>query len=103
MFGENLTLEGVDVSGALIGERWRAGSVELEVRQPRVPCSKLGLRFGNQRMVRAFAQAGRPGAYLRIITPGELAAGDQVEVLSRPDHDVTLSLVSNALLIDRSL
>ena len=62
-FGENLTLEGVDVSGALIGERWRIGDeVELEVAQPRLPCAKLGLRFGDPGMVRRFAQAGRPGA-----------------------------------------
>src|SRR6478736_10316835 len=67
MFGENLTTEGVDVSGALIGERWRIGTVELEVCQPRLPCSKLGLRFGAQRMVQAFAKAARPGAYLRIV------------------------------------
>ena len=72
MFGENLTLEGVDVSGAVIGERWRIGTVELEVCQPRLPCSKLGIRFGDPKMVKRFAQASRPGAYLRIVTEGEL-------------------------------
>jgi len=103
MFGENLTLSGIDVSGAVIGERWRAGGVVLEVCQPRLPCSKLGLRFGNLKMVRAFAQASRPGAYLRIVEEGELAAGDELTVLSRPEHGVTLALVSDALLKDRSL
>ena len=92
VFGENLTTEGIDVSGAIIGERWQVGSTVLEVCQPRLPCSKLGLRFGDLRMVKAFAQASRPGAYLRIITEGELQAGDAIEVIQRPEHGVTLAM-----------
>jgi MOSC domain-containing protein YiiM len=103
MFGENLTTEGVDVSGAVVGERWRVGSVELEVCQPRLPCSKLGLRFGDLRMVKRFGQASRPGAYLRIVTEGELRAGDELTVVSRPEHDVTVALVADAILVDDSL
>jgi MOSC domain-containing protein YiiM len=103
MFGENLTLEGIDVSGALIGERWRAGTVELEVCQPRLPCSKLGLRFGDLKMVKRFGEASRPGAYLRIVTEGELQAGDELTVVSRPDHGVTVALVADAILVDDSL
>jgi MOSC domain-containing protein YiiM len=103
MFGENLTTEGVDVTNAVIGERWRIGTVELEVCQPRQPCSKLGLRFGNPKMVKLFAQSSRPGAYLRIVTEGELGAGDEVEVLSRPDHGVTIAMASDAVFKDRSL
>ena len=60
-FGENLTTAGVDVSGAVIGERWRIGTTELEVCQPRQPCYKLGVAFGDPGMVRRFAHAGRPG------------------------------------------
>jgi MOSC domain-containing protein YiiM len=103
MFGENLTTAGVDVSGAVIGERWRVGSVELEVSQPRLPCAKLGLRFGDPMMVRHFGEANRPGAYLRIVTEGELGAGDAIEVLARPEHGVTVALVSRAILLDPSL
>jgi MOSC domain-containing protein YiiM len=103
MFGENLTTEGLDVSGAVIGERWRIGTVELEVAQPRLPCSKLGIRFEDLKMVRRFGEASRPGAYLRIVTEGELGAGDEIEVLSRPEHGVTVSLVSDAILLDESL
>ena len=103
MFGENLTVEGVDVSGAVIGERWRIGSVELEVCQPRLPCFKLGVRFGNPNMVQAFALARKPGAYLRILREGELGAGDAVEVEERPDHGITVALVSWAVLGDPSL
>jgi MOSC domain-containing protein YiiM len=102
-FGENLTLEGIDVSGAVVGERWRAGGVELEVCQPRLPCFKLAARFGDPQMVRRFGEAGRPGAYLRIVAPGELGAGDPVEVLSRPEHGVTVALVSRAIMLDETL
>jgi MOSC domain-containing protein YiiM len=103
MFGENLTLEGVDVSGAVVGERWRIGSVELEVSQPRLPCFKLGKRFEDPQMVRLFGESNRPGAYLRIVTEGELGAGDEVELLARPEHGVTVALVSAAILLDDSL
>jgi MOSC domain-containing protein YiiM len=103
VFGENLTTLGIDVSGALLGERWRVGTVVLEVCQPRLPCSKLGIRFNDLRMVKAFAKASRPGAYMRIIEEGDVGAGDEIELLSRPDHGVTLSLASDACLKDRSL
>ena len=102
-FGENLTVEGVDVTGARIGERWRVGTAELEVSQPRLPCAKLGLRFGDPGMVKRFAETGRPGAYLRIVTEGKIAAGDPVEVLERPAHDVSVALVSRAILLDDAL
>ncbi len=103
MFGENLTTRGVDCSGAVIGERWRVGTTELEVCQPRLPCFKLGMRFGDGRMLRRFARASRPGAYLRIVTEGGLATGDAVEVVDRPDHGVTIALVSDAILLDGTL
>lgn len=99
-FGENLTTIGVDVSGAVIGERWQIGSTELEVCQPRQPCYKLGIAFGDPQMVRRFAHAGRPGAYLRIIQEGELGAGDEVEILGRPDHGITIATVARAVISD---
>jgi MOSC domain-containing protein YiiM len=101
-FGENLTLSGADVSGALIGERWRVGSVLLEVSEPRFPCWKLGVRFGDPTMLKRFSAALRPGAYLRIVEEGELAAGDAVEIAERPDHDLTIARFAHAYLEDRS-
>jgi MOSC domain-containing protein YiiM len=103
MFGENLTTVGLDVSGAVIGERWQVGTVVLEVCQPRLPCSKLGLRFGDLKMVKRFGEASRPGAYLRIVTEGELQNGDEVTVLSRPEHGITVANVADAVLVDDSL
>jgi MOSC domain-containing protein YiiM len=102
-FGENLTLENVDVDGALIGEQWAIGSVLLAVTAPRIPCLKLATRIGEPAFVKRFAAARRPGAYLRILEEGELGAGDAVEVVSRPSHDVTVRLVNEAWLFDHSL
>jgi MOSC domain-containing protein YiiM len=100
-FGENLTIEGVDVSGARIGERWRIGGVELRVTAPRVPCFKLEARMGVPGFQRRFLHAGRPGAYFAIVREGTLQAGDAVEIVHRPGHDVTVALVVETLLLDR--
>jgi MOSC domain-containing protein YiiM len=102
-FGQNLTTEGVDVSGAVIGERWQVGTTLLEVAQPRQPCFKLGLRIGEPGFVKRFALASRPGSYLRIITEGDLGAGDSIEIVSRPDHGITSKTVFDAILRDATL
>jgi MOSC domain-containing protein YiiM len=102
-FGENLTTRGTDLADALIGERWAVGSTILEVAQPRVPCYKLGIRMGDHRFPAEFAAAGRPGTYLRIIAEGRLRAGDPIRVLSRPDHGVTIGLVTRAFYSDPGL
>ncbi len=104
-FGENLTTEHLDVSGAIVGERWRVGTTLLEVVQPRLPCYKLALRIDEPAFVKTFARASRPGAYLRIIEEGELGAGDaiEVELATRPDHGVTMRMVSDAMLLDPGL
>ena len=104
-FGENLTTERVDVSGALIGERWRVGTTLLEVVQPRLPCFKLGLRMGDPLFLGRFARASRPGAYLRIVEEGELGAGDAIAVErgGETEHGVSVRLVSDAILNDHDL
>lgn len=89
-FGENLTTAGVDLTGTLIGERWQIGSVLLEVSEPRVPCWRLGTRLGDTRFPSRFSAAGRPGAYLRIRGTGDLGAGDEIRVVSRPTHRLTV-------------
>ena len=92
-FGENLTLEGVDVTGAVIGERWAIGSAVVEVSQARIPCVKLGARMGDKDFPIRFREALRPGAYLRIVAEGDLGAGDEVALISRPDHGITIRQV----------
>lgn len=102
MLGENITVAGVEVTEAVIGERWRINDVVLEVCAPRTPCYKLGIRMGADGFPRLFAAAGRPGAYLRILVPGGIAAGDAVIVEHRPSHGVTVHTVAEAYHRDHS-
>jgi MOSC domain-containing protein YiiM len=101
LFGENLTVEGLDLVHALVGERWEVGTTLLEVAQPRLPCFKLGIRMNDARFPRRFQAEGRMGAYLRIIREGDVGAGDSITVVARPDHGVTLADMV-AALHDRS-
>lgn len=103
LFGENLTTSGLDLSRSEVGSRWRIGTAVLEVSEPRLPCSKLGYRMEDARFVKRFARANRPGAYLRIVTEGEIGAGDEIEVLETPGHGVDMALVARAVLGDRDL
>ncbi len=100
-FGENLTTAGIAVNDALIGERWGIGTAVLEVSEPRVPCWRLGVRMGDEMFVRRFTEALRPGTYLRIIAEGDLGAGDEVGVIYRPDHDLTVRDVFRIYTRDR--
>ncbi len=97
VFGDNLTVQGLDLGRAVIGERWQVGSTLLEVAQPRLPCFKLGIRVGDATFLRRFQAATRPGAYLRIITEGTVTAGDPVRVVTRPDHGVTIALMAESV------
>ncbi len=103
LFGENLTTQGLDPSHAEIGERWRVGSALLEVSEPRQPCSKLGAKMGDQRFVKRFARALRLGAYLRVIEEGELGAGDEVDVVERSGHGITVETLGRVAFGDREL
>ena len=92
LFGENLTTSGIEVTGALIGERWRIGArVIVEVREPRMPCGNFTHRMKEPRWVRRFTEHGCPGAYLSVVRPGSIAAGDPVRVVHRPVHGVTIA------------
>jgi MOSC domain-containing protein YiiM len=101
--GENLTTAGVDITEAVIGERWRVGTTVLEVASPRVPCFKLGIAMEDGRFPVRFARAGRPGAYLRILSEGDIGAGDTIEIVERPTHIVTVGLVARAYHDDHRL
>jgi MOSC domain-containing protein YiiM len=85
-FGENLTVSGIALNAAEVGERWRVGSALLEVSEPRFPCFKLGIRMGDPKFLKRFAAARRPGTYLRNIEEGKLGTADPIEVVDRPGH-----------------
>ncbi|MER7244986.1 MOSC domain-containing protein [Kribbella sp. NPDC000426] len=94
LFGENLRTEGLDVNGAVLGEVWRIGAeVEVMVRAPRIPCITFQHRMQEPHWVKRFHQAGRPGAYLKVLREGSIGAGDPIEIVSRPDHEVTVALM----------
>ncbi len=100
-FGENLTTEGIEVNDALIGERWEIGTTVLEVSEPRIPCWRLGVRMNDKMFPRRFTEAMRPGAYLRIVVEGDLGAGDEIRVVERPNHDLTIRDVFRIYTRDR--
>ena len=103
-FGENFTTSGIDLAAARIGERWRIGpEVELQVTGPRIPCSTFRSWVGEQGWVKMFTADARPGAYLKVIAPGLISAGDPIEVTYRPEHAVTVSLVFRAETTERDL
>jgi MOSC domain-containing protein YiiM len=103
VFGENLTTSGLDVTGAVVGERWRIGSVLLEVTAPRIPCRTFAGWMGEQRWIKTFTKRAVPGAYLRVVEEGHVQAGDSVTVLDRPGHGVSIGEAFRALTTARDL
>jgi MOSC domain-containing protein YiiM len=103
-FGENITTSGVDVTGALIGERWHVGDeVVLEVSVPRFPCNTFAHWMAEQGWIKRFTKRAAPGAYLRVVHPGEIRAGDPVVVTDRPDHGVTIGVTFRAITLEPEL
>lgn len=96
LFGENLRTSGLDVNGAEIGERWRFGdpadqaALVLEVTCARIPCATFQRRMAEPHWVKRFTEHGAPGAYLRVVTPGPVRAGDPLSVVHRPGHGVSV-------------
>ena len=95
VFGENFTAADLLEEKVHIGDRFRVGSAEFVVTQPRMPCYKLGIRFNRPDMVKRFLQSGRTGFYFAVLKEGEVAAGDSIEVLERDKHNVTVADVVN--------
>ena len=101
-FGENLTTESIEVNDALVGERWEIGTTVLEVSEPRIPCWRLGVRMDDPIFPRRFVDAMRPGCYLRIVVEGNVGAGDEIQVIERPGHGLTLRDVFRIYTRDRN-
>ncbi|MDT0346840.1 MOSC domain-containing protein [Streptomyces litchfieldiae] len=97
VFGENLTTRGIDVSDTRIGERWRVGpDLVLEATSARIPCRTFADWLGERGWVKRFTNDAAPGAYFRVIEPGTIRAGDPVEIVHRPDHEVSVSFLFRA-------
>jgi MOSC domain-containing protein YiiM len=107
-FGENLTTSGIDVNEALIGEQWRIGTTVFQVADVRIPCNVFKNWMGrtgydDTAWVKRFTIEGRPGPYLRVVQPGEIAAGDAIEVVRKPDHEITVTTMFRAFTTEREL
>ena len=100
-FGENFTTEGLLERDIRIGDRIRVGSAEFLVTQPRMPCFKLGVRFGRDDMVKRFLRSGRSGFYLAVIREGEVASGNSLEIVGRDEHGVTVADIASLYARDR--
>jgi MOSC domain-containing protein YiiM len=100
MFGENFTTEGLDESGVNIGDRFRIGAAEVTVTQPRLPCYKLGIKFGRKDIIRRFLASGRTGFYFSVQREGEVGAGDEIELIGRDENNVTVADVSRLFVRD---
>jgi len=100
VFGENLTTEGILEEDVHIGDRLRIGSAEFVVTQPRMPCFKLGIRFGHQHMVKRFLRSGRTGFYLTVPHEGQLVAGDSIAYVARDPFGVTVSEIVSLYISD---
>jgi MOSC domain-containing protein YiiM len=104
MFGDNLTTVEVDVNGAVIGERWRVGdSLVLQPTFGRIPCATFQARMGEPHWMKTFTQEHRPGAYLRVVEPGDVKAGDPVRIVNRPAHGVTIAEAFRAYMTEPEL
>jgi MOSC domain-containing protein YiiM len=90
-FGENFTTTGLREEELNIGDRFRIGTVKLMVTQPRLPCYKLGIRFGRADMVKRFLASRRTGFYFSVLQEGEVGTGDTLELLSRDDNNITVA------------
>jgi MOSC domain-containing protein YiiM len=90
MFGENFTTEGLIEGAVNIGDRFRIGSAEVVATQPRMPCYKLGVKFGRMDVIRRFLASGRPGIYFKVLLEGEVEAGDSIELISKDENNITV-------------
>jgi MOSC domain-containing protein YiiM len=101
MFGENLTTQGLLETEVNIGDRFRLGSAEVTVTQPRMPCYKLALKFGRDDIIKRFLASGRSGFYLAVLQEGEVGAGDTLELLQRDPHQVTVTDIVRLYAVDK--
>lgn len=90
MFGENLTINGLDEASMRIGDVYRLGSAFVQISQPREPCYKLGVRFENQNIIAQFVERGFPGTYIRLLETGEVKKGDEMILEKQSENPLTI-------------
>jgi MOSC domain-containing protein YiiM len=103
MFGENFSIEGLDESAVSIGDRFRFGSAEVRVTEPRMPCYKLGIKFGRADILRRFLASGKTGFYLSVLRESEVQAGDEIELIERDENNITVADITRLYAGDRDV
>ncbi len=101
MFGENFTTEGLTEAGVNVGDRFRIGAAELMVTEPRLPCYKLGIKFGRSDIIKRFLQSRRTGFYFAVLKEGEVKAGDPIELISRDRNDIAISDITRLYAFEK--
>jgi MOSC domain-containing protein YiiM len=102
MFGENFTTEGLFEDKHNIGDRFRVGGAELMVTEPRLPCYKLGIKFGRVDIIKRFLQSRRTGFYFAVLKEGEVKAGDEVELIRRDENNITISDITRLYAFEKN-
>jgi len=102
MFGENFTTEGLLEDALNVGDRFRIGEAELMVTEPRLPCYKLGIKFGRSDILRRFLQSRRTGFYFAVLSEGAVAAGDEFKLLSRDGNDITIADITRLYAFEKN-
>jgi len=101
MFGENFTTEGMLEDALNVGDRFRVGKAELMVTEPRLPCYKLGIKFGRTDIIRKFLQSRRTGFYFAVVKEGEVEVGDEIELLGRDSNDITIADITRLYAFEK--
>lgn len=101
MFGENFTTEGLDESTVNIGDRFRLGSAEVTVTEPRMPCYKLGIKFERNDIIKRFLLSGRTGFYFSVQREGEVEVGDEIELIGHDENNVTVADIVRLYVRDK--
>ena len=102
MFGENFTTEGMFEERVNVGDRFRIGEAELMVSEPRLPCYKLGIKFGRSDIIRRFLQSRRTGFYFAVLKEGKVNAGDKIQLISRDGNDIAISDITRLYAFERN-
>jgi MOSC domain-containing protein YiiM len=102
MFGENFTTEGLSEATLNVGDTFRAGTAELLVTQPRMPCYKLGIKFGRADILKRFLASGRTGFYFAVLREGEVGVGDELEQTGRDESDITVADITRLYVSDKN-
>ncbi|HSQ23075.1 MAG TPA: MOSC domain-containing protein [Pyrinomonadaceae bacterium] len=101
MFGENFTTAGLFEDGVNVGDRFRVGEAELMATEPRLPCYKLGIKFGRADIIKRFLQSRRTGFYFAVVKEGTVAAGDEIELISRDANNITIADVTRVYAFEK--